>query len=183
MSLRLFTGIFVPPHLHERLTLLQSGIPDARWVKPENFHITLSFIGGIDEGCTEDIHSALSRVRATRFDLTLGGAGKFGTKAARLIWAGVQPSAPLSHLQAKVHASLVQGGVELEARAYKPHVTLAYLKGGARDDQRPVNDWIAGSSAFLTPSFEVDHFALVRSTMGRGGSHYSVLEEYPLVKD
>lgn len=180
MSIRLFTGIFVPEVLHERLTLLQGGVPDARWVKGENFHITLSFIGDVDEGSTEDIHSALSGIKAPGFDVTLDGVGKFGSKVARLLWAALEPCPGLTHVHDKVHAALVQGGFPLEARSYKPHVTLAYLNGRTKADQTRVETWLGSNAPFLAPAFHVEGFSLIRSDMGHGGSHYSVLEQYKL---
>src|SRR5271170_6536191 len=97
--LRLFVGIGFSPELKLQLSLLSSGIPEARWVDPGNFHLTLRFIGEVDEGVASDIDAALLRLSAPRFALTLAGVGQFGT---RMLWVGVEKSPALLQLQAKV---------------------------------------------------------------------------------
>src|SRR5476651_1757266 len=71
--IRLFVGIALPPELRLRLSLLCSGVPGARWVDPGNFHVTLRFIGEVDEGTASDIDVALAQIVAPRFALTLAG--------------------------------------------------------------------------------------------------------------
>src|SRR5216684_1982007 len=76
--LRLFVGIEFPPELKLRLSLLQSGVAGARWVDPGNFHLTLRFIGEVDEGTAADVDEALSPLKARPFSLQLAGVGVFG---------------------------------------------------------------------------------------------------------
>jgi len=65
--IRLFVGIALPPELRLRLSLLAGGVPGARWVDPGNLHLTLRFIGEVDEGVAGDIDDALARIKAPRF--------------------------------------------------------------------------------------------------------------------
>ncbi|HUN46892.1 MAG TPA: RNA 2',3'-cyclic phosphodiesterase, partial [Stellaceae bacterium] len=78
--LRLFVGIGLPPDLKLRISLMCSGVPEARWVDPGNYHLTLRFIGEVDEGVAGDIDAALLRIQAPPFPLTLAGVGQFGTR-------------------------------------------------------------------------------------------------------
>src|SRR5690242_13145374 len=126
--LRLFVGIALPPQLKLRLSLLASGVPGARWVDPGNMHLTLRFIGEVDEGVASDIDAALARIRAPRFAVTLTGIGHFGGAAPRLLWAGVESNAALFHLRDKIEAAVVRAGLAAETRRFSPHVTLARLK-------------------------------------------------------
>lgn len=180
MSIRLFTGIFIPASLHERLALLQGGVPQARWVDPANFHITLSFLGDIEEGRLDDLDAALGAIRHEGFSLTLDGTGQFGNAKPRNLWVGVARNRALETLQAKAQTALLRAGFALEARVYKPHVTLCYLGSGAQQHLRKIEAWHEGTGAFLSPSFAVEHFSLIRSDMGQGGSHYTELSRYPL---
>src|ERR1700730_7675425 len=97
--LRLFVGIELPPALRLRLSLLCTGLPGARWVDPGNLHLTLRFSGEVDEGMASDIDAALVRIRAPPFAVTLAGAGSFGGERPRLLWVGIEDSAPLFQLQ------------------------------------------------------------------------------------
>ena len=88
--LRLFVGIEFPPQLKLRLSLLQSGMAGARWIDPGNFHLTLRFIGEIDEGTAADVDEALLRLKARPFSVQLAGVGVFGGEKPRTLWVGVE---------------------------------------------------------------------------------------------
>src|ERR1700688_1289427 len=126
--LRLFVGIALPPELKLRLSLLASGVPGARWVDPGNYHLTLRFIGEIDEGTASDVDAALLPIRAKPFAVTLAGVGRFGD---RMLWVGVEKSPPLVHLRDKVGSALVRLGLAPETRRYAPHVSLARLRNAS----------------------------------------------------
>src|SRR5258708_30189083 len=113
--LRLFVGIALPPALKLRLSLLASGVPGARWVDPGNYHLTVRFIGEVDEGAAGDVDAALVRIQARRFDLSLAGVGHFGD---RMLWAGVEKSLPLVHPRDKVGSAPVRLAVGAPTR---PH--------------------------------------------------------------
>src|SRR6201984_540626 len=108
--LRLFVGIGFPPELKLRLSLLCSGVPGAKWVDPGNFHLTLRFIGEIDEGLAADVDDALSRLRARRFTLQIAGTGVFGGEKPRRLWAGIERSPELARLRDKIEQALLPTG-------------------------------------------------------------------------
>jgi RNA 2',3'-cyclic 3'-phosphodiesterase len=172
--LRLFVGIVLPPELKLRLSLLCTGVPEARWVDPGNFHLTLRFIGEVDEGMASDIDAALLRLRARRFFLALAGVGQFGQHS---LWVGVERSEPLAHLQGKVESALQRLGLPPETRRYAPHVTLARLRPplGPR-----LRDFMARHGTFRAEPFPVERFSLIASYLTKSGAIYEDQAEYEL---
>jgi 2'-5' RNA ligase len=172
--LRLFVGIGLPPDLKLRISLLCTGVPEARWVDAGNFHLTLRFIGEVDEGVASDIDAALLRLTAPRFSLALAGVGQFGT---RMLWVGVEKNPVLLQLQAKVESALQRAGIPPEGRRYTPHVTLARLRQplGPR-----VPAFLAEHALFRAPPFDVDRFSLIASYLTKNGAIYEDQADYPL---
>lgn len=176
--MRLFVGIDLPPALKLRLSLLCGGIPHAKWVDPGNFHVTLRFIGEVDEGAAADVHEALRRIRAGRFVLTLAGIGQFGTGTkTRQVWAGIENNADLLALHEKVENAMMRTGLAPEPRKYTPHVTLA------RFSQPPgprLQSYMETHSLFRAEPFPVDRFSLTASYLTKAGALYEDQAEYPL---
>jgi 2'-5' RNA ligase len=172
--LRLFVGIALPPELELRLSLLASGVPGARWVDPGNYHLTLRFIGEVDEGMASDVDAVLLHIQAKRFDVVLAGVGHFGD---RMLWAGVEKSPPLVHLRDRVESALVRLGLEPETRRYAPHVTLARLRNasGAK-----LQEFLAEHALFRAEPFPVEKFSLVASYLTKAGSIYEDQADYEL---
>src|SRR5579872_6450238 len=112
--LRLFVGIAFPPELKLRLSLLCTGVGGARWVDPGNLHLTLRFIGEIDEGLAADVDEALQRVKARPFTLQLGGVGVFGGNRPHALWVGVEKNPALAALRDKIEQALVRVGLAPE---------------------------------------------------------------------
>ena len=183
MSLRLFTGIRIPSDLHERLEAMQSGVPGARWVAPENFHITLSFIGDVEESRLEDLHEILAGIGGAPFSLTLSGTGSFGSKTPKALWVGLEPAPDLEALQHKIAGRLTRAEFISETRKYAPHVTLAYMRAAKQAKDPKLGPWFERTAPFLAAPFEATAFALIESRLGNGGSHYVDLARYPLVPE
>lgn len=180
MTLRLFIGIRIPAPLHERLEALQSGVPGAKWIAPENFHITLGFLGDVEENRHEDLHEILAGVDGAPFELTLSGTGSFGSKVPKLLWAGLEPAPALEALQKKITGRLVRGGLPVEARKFSPHVTLAYMRAAQQAKDPKLGAWFESTAPFLAEPFEVTEFTLIESRLGSGGSQYVDLARYPV---
>ncbi len=172
--LRLFVGIDLPGPIKLQLSMLCSGVPGARWVEPENYHLTLRFIGEVDEGMASDVDAALAQIRAPRFELTLSGVGQFGD---RMLWVGVEKSQPLLHLRDKVESALVREGLEPETRRYAPHVSLARLKG-AKPPR--LQSFLQEHALFRSTPIAVDRFSLVASFPTKSGVIYEDQADYPL---
>lgn len=174
---RLFTAISLPEIAEDSLSQLQSGLDGARWAPEGNFHLTLQFIGDADRHGLADVHSALRGVVAPGFDVSLSACGYFGDLKPRAVWAGVAPNPGLHHLQAKVATALARAGFKGEKRKFVPHVTLAYLNGAA---PAAVAAYCASHGLYAFGPFKVFDFHLYQSHLGGEGSHYEILETYPL---
>ncbi|MEA1649731.1 RNA 2',3'-cyclic phosphodiesterase [Nitrospirillum sp. BR 11164] len=177
--IRLFVGLEMPEAVRDALSRLTGGLPGARWVPPENYHLTLRFIGEVDEGVAQDIDEALDLVVAPAFTLALDGLGQFGKgEKSRVLWAGVRAEPALDHLQAKVESAVVRAGLAAETRKFSPHVTLATL--GRETPASRVGRLMEEHGLFQAGPFPVDRFVLYESVLGRQGSTYHAVRHYPL---
>jgi 2'-5' RNA ligase len=174
---RLFTGIEIPAVIGERLSLLRGGLPGARWIDKENYHITLRFVGDIDMDVAGDIADTLGGVSRPGFEVTIDGLSSFGSKKPHSIIARVQPSRAIIELQAEHERRLQRIGLPAEQRKYIPHVTLARLRGATHRD---VADYLSLRGGFSAGPIPVDRFVLFSSRNSVGGGPYVVEEEYPL---
>ena len=176
--LRLFVALPLPDGVIARLSIMCAGLPGADWVAPTNMHLTLRFIGEVEESVAEEIDGMLAGIEADAFSLELDGIGTFGegTKA-RSVWAAVKPSPALSHLQAKVESAVVRAGLPPESRKFTPHVTLARLN---RPHPARLEAFIAGNSLFQAGPFQIPQFTLFESRLGKGAPVYAPLVDYDL---
>ena len=178
--IRLFVGLELPEDMRQRLAgvALAGGVPGARWVAPESYHLTVRFIGEVDEGRFDDIDAALSRVQTTAFDLTLEGVSTFGKESApHTLWVGVQRNEALASLHGKVDRALVSIGFEPESRKYSPHVTLARLKEASFPR---LGAFVAEHALFRAGPAPIDRFVLFSSFLSRSGAIYEPEARYPL---
>ena len=178
--LRLFTALTLPDDVAETLKRRQSGLPGARWRPLEALHVTLAFYGEMDERRADDLASELSRVGGGPFEIALRGVGAFGdAHRSQTLWAGVEtPDDRLSVLAGRCKAAGQRAGVAMEARDYRPHVTLAYLKPQTNPDR--IGAWMAGHNLLRSPPIRIDRFGLYSSVLTSDGSHYELEREYPL---
>ena len=176
--IRLFAAVVVPAEVAEGLLPRQTGLAGARWRPAEALHVTLRFFGEVAETVAADLDDALEAVRAPAFDLSLQGAGAFGdAEHMRAVWAGVEENAALRHLAGRCEAAARRAGIKGEARSYRPHVTLAYLK---RSEPARVAAWVQTHSLLRSPPWRADRFGLYSSWSGPDGSRYDLEREYLL---
>jgi len=176
--IRLFVALALPGDVRDRLAGLGGGVPGARWLESAALHLTLRFIGETDQARLHDLDAELARIEVEPFELVLDGVGQFGTgRKVHTLWAGVERSEALAHLQAKVESAVVRAGFPPESRKFTPHVTLARLKEAHPER---LMRFLAGNGLFRSRPVAVDGFALYRSHQGRGGAIYQVLCDYPL---
>src|SRR5258707_13789312 len=97
---RLFTALEIPADVGQSLALLRGGLPGARWVDPDNYHLTLRFIGDVDDVLAREVAYMLGGIRGPGFDLQLEGLDSFGGNKPRAVVAAAQPGRPLIELQA-----------------------------------------------------------------------------------
>jgi 2'-5' RNA ligase len=175
--IRLFVGLEIPQSVRERLIGMQGGVPGARWHMADQLHMTLRFIGEVDEDVANDVDDALSQIRAPAFAMELSGVGEFGGKNPRALWAGVRANGALVHLQKKIETALQRIGLPAEERKFSPHVSLARMKSPPRDK---VAAFLAHFGLFASGAFPVERFVLFSSHQGTGGSVYHAERVYPL---
>src|SRR5712692_3969934 len=98
---RLFTGLEIPSGLAQSLSRLRGGLPGARWIDPENYHMTLRFIGDVDDIVAHEVASLLGRVRRRPFELRVEDLKSFGGRTPRAVVAMLGPAAAVMELEAE----------------------------------------------------------------------------------
>ena len=174
---RLFVGLEIPREVAQALSLLRGGLPGARWIDPENYHITLRFIGDIDDRLAQDIASLLDGVKRRSFEVRFGGLTVFGGRKPRAIVVSVEPIQPLIELQSELERLMQRLGLEPEGRKFTPHVTLARLRDASNQD---VADYLSVRGYFPTQVFTASRFVLFSSRASTGGGPYVVEDSYAL---
>jgi 2'-5' RNA ligase len=174
---RLFTGLEIPPDMGQALSSLRGGLPGARWIDPEFYHLTLRFIGDVDDSIAQDVALMLGRVRREAFELRFDGLTSFGGRKPRAVVAAVSPVQELLDVQAEHERLMQRIGLEPEGRKYTPHVTLARLRDST---SHAVADYLSARGFFRTAVFRVSQFVLFSSRASVGGGPYIVEASYPL---
>ncbi|TCZ63078.1 RNA 2',3'-cyclic phosphodiesterase [Roseicella aquatilis] len=176
--MRLFVALALPAAIKAQLAMLAGGIPGARWVPPENYHLTLRFIGEVESWRAEEVDEALANIRAPSFELSLRGLGTF-EKGGRIsaLWVGVERTEGLGFLQAKVETALQRIGLEPERKRFSPHVTLARTDKAAPEK---LIAYVQAHNLFRLPPVAVEHFTLYSSRLGKEAAVYVPEVEYEL---
>ncbi|WP_029353641.1 RNA 2',3'-cyclic phosphodiesterase [Bosea sp. 117] len=175
---RLFTALEIPADIAGTLAMLRGGIPGARWISPEFYHVTLRFIGDVDYAVARDVAAALDEVERFGFELTLDGVDQFGNNKPRAIFATVKANRELIELQAEQERLMKRVGLPPEGRNFRPHVTLARLRD---TPPRQVAEYLSIRGYYRSPTFEVPRFVLFSSRDSVGGGPYRVEASYPLM--
>ena len=158
----------------------QKGVAGARWVDPEKLHITTAYFGDVKEDFIEDLDRELARLSMHSFELCLHGGGHFGSDSPHTIWAGVEPQPDLLKLHKHCKHAAQRCGIVLEARQYRPHITLAYLKPFSSIER--IIAFEKRLADFAPPAFLVDEFFLFSShRKARGPNLYRFEASYPLI--
>jgi 2'-5' RNA ligase len=176
--IRLFAAIAVPDEIGEGLTRRQQGLPGARWRPTTAFHVTLRFFGEITESTADDLDAELSTISLAPITLALEGVGSFDDGGEpHAVWAGVAENEPLKRLAARCESAARRAGLPADRRAWRPHVTLAYLR---RANPARVAAWIQGHNLLKSPPFTAGDFGLYSSHLSGQGASYRLERSYPL---
>jgi RNA 2',3'-cyclic 3'-phosphodiesterase len=177
--MRLFVALDLPWELRQRVAMLaNAGIPGAKWVPPENYHITLRFIGETPTYQAEEIDHALASLKARGFSLTLSGVGTFDRSGRSMsLWVGVERNPQLDHLQNKIETALQRIGLEPERRRFAPHVSLARLDNAS---EAKLVGFVQAHNLFRSEPVPIEHFTLFSSLLGKEQSVYTPEVEYAL---
>jgi len=174
---RLFTGIELPEAISDHLSDVERPLAGARWIDAADMHITLRFAGDIDNRTADEFHAELSAIDEPAFEVVLKGFGTFGGQQPRALWAGVEENPWLKALARANDRAARNAGLPLEKRGFKPHVTLARLKG-TRPEQ--VAQLLGQLGAFRSEPFQVARFALFSARPKVGGGPYVVEDVFRL---
>lgn len=176
--IRLFIAIDVPNDVRILMCGMGATIPGARTVPTEQLHLTLKFIGDVENSLLPDIQSTLSTIGKAPFTMCLKGAGHFPPRGnPKVLWVGISPVTEVTALRNSVEKSLANIGIPREKRKFSPHITLARLKNSPLNR---VMQFLEGNSFFETPTFTVNEFCLYASTLTPRGAVHTGLASYPL---
>jgi len=176
--IRLFVALALPDGIKADLVAMMGGLRDVKWSRPENLHLTLRFVGGVDGRTFVDLRDDLANVKAPSFDLRLEGVGQFGEgRVVETLWAGVSASEPLKRLNNRIEHAVQRQGFEPEPRKFHPHVTLGRLRG--LPDRR-LTEWLTHHGAYRSRAFRVAEFTLYSSFLSDAGAIYRAEAVYPL---
>jgi 2'-5' RNA ligase len=180
--MRSFIAIDLPDAVRDALATLQLGLRVGRSVPPENFHLTLAFLGDQTEEALEELHHALDIIAGQRFELHLSGLGVIGATEPRVLFADVEPNSALDQLYKQVKTGLRSVGVILPRRRFQPHVTLARFRpsGLLPTETEILRRFLEQNASFNLKPFPVLSFALYQSRLHPDGAVHEVLARYPL---
>jgi RNA 2',3'-cyclic 3'-phosphodiesterase len=174
---RLFTALELPDDLRAELSRLHAPLPGARWLDPENYHVTLRFAGDIQGPEAREFAGNLAAIDADVFEVRIAGLGAFGGKDPSSVFAQLAPSPALDSLARAHEKAARNAGLAPDTRAFKPHVTLARLRS---TDVEALARYLTRFGGYRSEPFFVSHFALMSSKPGVGGGPYGIEEIFPL---
>lgn len=176
---RIFLGLSIPSAVKSQLISLQGGIPGANWVDPENYHITLKFIGEVDEITKEDIAESLDDLSFPTFQINLQGIDIFSRgNDPHHLWVKPNPEEPLLKLNSKIENHL-QNYLNLKKDTHKftPHLTIAKLKNS---NLNKVGQFIQWHNLFKSITFDITEYTLFQSLLTPKGAVYKPLDIFSL---
>ena len=179
--IRSFVGLPLPDHVTRGLETLQTDLPVARAVLPENLHLTLAFLDDQPTPALSELSDALYEIEAEAFSVRLSGLTILGGKQPGAIAVNADGGDALKLLHVKVTRAAREAGIELERRRFRPHVTIFRLsKQTESDESARIQGWIDTFADYEPIGFECDRMALYRSVLRKTGASYDILAEYPL---
>ncbi len=175
---RLFVAVDLPEVIRMSVAEIGNHLGAARRVPADQLHLTLRFIGEVDEKLYVAIKAALARIRVSSFPLALSGVGHFPLgRHPRVLWVGMVETEPLLKLQREVELALIEADIPPDERRFSPHITIARLK-----DTPPATVFALEERhrSFASPPFQVTEFYLYSSILTRDGAIHKREAAYPL---
>ncbi|MGE3248413.1 MAG: RNA 2',3'-cyclic phosphodiesterase [Beijerinckiaceae bacterium] len=174
---RLFTGLQIPDDIAGELSQFRGGIPGARWIEPDDYHITLRFIGDIGVALAREIDSELAAIDRESVIVTIEGLDSFGGAKPRAIIARIRHTRELTALQADNERAIRRAGGPLDSRKFSPHVTIGRLRNATPPQ---LADYFHARSIAKSWSFVASEFVLFSARDSVGGGPYHVEAAYRL---
>lgn len=175
-------------HLEQVIQQVKQALPDIHWVNPRSIHLTLAFLGELNDAqladATQAAEAAAQQVKAFHYRLTR--LSIFGTsRHPRVLWMGIdEPSGTLNTLQHILYQQLGQRGFELDKRPFSPHLTLARAKAPlSPPEQQYVQQLLdEKQQGIISPElYSARHMNVMKSELSRAGAKYTLLQAYPLL--
>jgi 2'-5' RNA ligase len=182
---RLFVALRLPAEVvadvAARVDPLTPDWPGLRWVAPEHWHLTLAFLGEVDDRALANLRPRLGRAsgRCPPLQLALAGAGSFPRRAdrARVVWLGVTGDiAPAGRLAGSVAAAGRRAGLAVDKRPWRAHLTLARSRAQAGVDAQ---DLVGRLGGYVGSPWQAAQMSLLRSHLGSTVRH-EVLDAWEL---
>lgn len=187
MEIRSFLAFDLPEGMRDTVSRISSELrpllPRARWIRTDNIHFTVVFLGQIPESSIEGITGVAKSTcdRYGAFDIALKGVGVFsGVRNPRVLWFGLQADLErMSHFRDALQRKLRPFGVPEEKRPFRPHLTLCRFKKGTRGGA-PLAKILDAYKDFSGPFYRLRRFFLFKSDLTPTGSIYTELAQWPL---
>jgi RNA 2',3'-cyclic 3'-phosphodiesterase len=175
--LRLFVGLDLPAAVRQDLGRFEVPLTGAKWVDEDDLHLTLRFAGDINNHVADDFADELSRIEIPVFTMRISGTGSFGGADPHTLWAGIEAGAELDRLQQKIERAARNAGLAPESRKFKPHITLARLRGAS-----PVElaAFLQRHGGYRSELITVEDFVLFSARPVTGGGPYGIEARYPM---
>lgn len=161
-------------------------LPDLRWVDPASIHLTLAFLGELDDPSLAKAIAAAqyAAAQSNTFTYRLSGLGTFGpTRYPRVLWMGVaEPSGMLDIVHRALTLALDREGFVTEKRPFSPHLTLARIKTPLSPEQLQLLQQLISRYQFASPNYRVTHLYVMKSELARSGARYTCLQACPFQK-
>jgi len=180
MKFRAFIAADVEPNesLSGVLSELKTCGADLKVVRPELLHLTLKFLGDIDEDLVQDVGQRMAQATegTTPFVFKIKGLGAFPSMSnVRVIWAGIEDASPLIDISRKLDGLLAELGLDRDRKGFSAHVTLARARSGR--GVAAVQEMLRRNAAAEYGQYPVDRIVLKKSVLSPQGPRYSVVKE------
>lgn len=154
--------------------------PAVKWVNPEQYHLTLKFLGDFPENKISSLISILDQIagRHQSFAYTIKGTGYFSNREnlLKVIWAGIDPSKPFSDINKDINTVLADKGLSTNHNHFKPHLTLGRVKKNIHDSE--LTEFIHTYNNFIFVESKATNFVLIESKLTRKGPVYKTIETF-----
>lgn len=174
-NMRLFAALKVPQSLRKQIEgLPQKGLNSARFSHIDDLHITLRFMGEVEEEKLPAIIEILEGVRVKQFNVVVRGLDIFEMKNQAVLYAAVESVKSVTHLSAEITERLQKIGLMFSEQFYKPHVTIARIKNISG-----IEDYIRKNEKQVFSEWKAEEFILYKSAEpDDGGKRYTELKKY-----
>ncbi|HVU31979.1 MAG TPA: RNA 2',3'-cyclic phosphodiesterase [Opitutaceae bacterium] len=176
---RMFIALTLPDAVRETLLMLRTRLGGITWTSPEQWHVTLRFLGDVARARTQLLIDRLAAIRVEPFILPVEGVGTFPpNRPPRVAWVGTGSGHPrLFQLRQRIDDAILACGLDVDLRTFHPHVTIARCTGqGAAAIAR----WAHAHREFAAPPFRVDAFDLYASDLRPSGAVHTLRQRFLL---